>query len=374
MMIGFARFLCIFFCFLPGLSWAEQISLTDIDGRRVRIEAPVQRIILGEGRLIYVLAVLNRDNPFQHIVGWRKELQETDPEIYAAYHAQYPEIADITDIGYLDNGTFSLEQIVALKPDVVLMELDFKPEVAENQIIERLDAVGIPLVFVDFRHKMMENTEKSVRIMAQLFGKEQVAEEFLAFRRESLERVAMKLEQANPSRPVVFIERGANSDNECCPSFGEGNFGEIIERAGGINMAKSLIPGVFGTVHPEQVIASDPDHIIATGSTWEIPLPGGGWVGLGHGADEVEAQAKLEKLMQRPAFTELQAVKHKNVHAAWHQFYAGPFKFIAVEKIAKWLHPQIFADLDPEHTFSQLHERFLPLPYKSGYFVSLKEQ
>jgi len=262
---------------------------------------PVQKMVLGEGRFVYAISALDKDNPFQHIVGWRKELQETDPEIYAAYQEKYPEIANITDVGNLGNGSFSIEQVVALAPDVVLMELDYKPEVLEIQLIEKLEAAGIPVVFLDFRHKMMETTEPSVRILGKLLGKEALAEEFLEFRRQSLERVATKLAQANPSRPVVFLERGADSDGECCPSFGAGNFGEIVELAGGVNMAKTLIPGTFGILNPEQVIASDPDHIIATGSTWEIPSPGGGWVGLGYGADKKRGSEKIGKVGAAPS-------------------------------------------------------------------------
>ncbi|MBW8724496.1 MAG: ABC transporter substrate-binding protein, partial [Inquilinus limosus] len=40
-------------------------------------------------------------------------------------------------------------------------------------------------------------------------------------------------------------------------------------------------------------------------------------------------------------------------------------------QLAKWLHPDLFADLDPEATFRTLHERFLPIPYRPGYWVSL---
>ena len=50
----------------------------------------------------------------------------------------------------------------------------------------------------------------------------------------------------------------------------------------------------------------------------------------------------------------------------------SPYQFVAIQEIAKWLHPELFKDLDPEATFKELHERFLPLDYKPGYFVSLK--
>ena len=101
-------------------------------------------------------------------------------------------------------------------------------------------------------------------------------------------------------------------------------------------------------------------------------MPGGNWVGVGYGADLKEAHRKLENLTKRPAFTGVKAVADGNVHAIWHQFYNNPYQFVAIQEIAKWLHPDLFKDLDPQATFKELHSRFLPLEYKDGYFVSLK--
>ena len=36
------------------------------------------------------------------------------------------------------------------------------------------------------------------------------------------------------------------------------------------------------------------------------------------------------------------------MHAAWHQFYGNPYDFVAIQQFAKWFHPDLFADLDPE--------------------------
>ncbi|KWV84508.1 hypothetical protein PFLmoz3_05864 [Pseudomonas fluorescens] len=46
---------------------------------------------------------------------------------------------------------------------------------------------------------------------------------------------------------------------------------------------------------------------------------------------------------------------------------------MAIQQLAKWFHPTLFADLDPQAAFRELHERFLPVPYEPGYFVSLGE-
>jgi iron complex transport system substrate-binding protein len=354
-------------------AFAEKVTVKDVTGRDVEVNVPVKHVILGEGRQIYFLSALDKNNPFEHVVGWRDDLPKADPESYEAYLAKYPDIAKLPTFGGMKDGTFDIEQAVALKPDVILMNIDAKTATEEAGYIEKLGKVGIPLVYVDFREKPMENTEPSMRVMGKLMGKEDVAEEFIKFRSDSIKRVTDVLEKENPKRPVVFVERAGGYSDDCCMSFGNENFGKMVEIAGGINMAKDIIPGTFGTVNPEQIIASNPDQIIVTGGKWDAYVPGGNWVGVGYGADLKEARRKLENLTKRPGFTDVKAVTDKNVHAIWHQFYNNPYQFVAIQEIAKWLHPDLFKDLDPEATFKELHARFLPLDYKPGYFVSLKD-
>ncbi|MGL4091906.1 ABC transporter substrate-binding protein [Hyphomicrobiales bacterium] len=353
-------------------AFAEKVTVKDVTGRDVEVNVPVKHVILGEGRQIYFLAALDKNNPFEHVVGWRDDLPKADPETYEAYLAKYPDIAKLPKFGGMKDGTFDIEQAVALKPDVILMNIDAKTATEEAGYIEKLGKVGIPLVYVDFREKPMENTEPSMRLMGKLMGKEAVAEDFIKFRSDSIKRVTDVLEKENPKKPVVFVERAGGYSDDCCMSFGNENFGKMVEIAGGINMAKGIIPGTFGTVNPEQIIASNPDQIIITGGKWDAYVPGGNWVGVGYGADLKEARRKLEALTKRPGFTGVKAVANGNVHAIWHQFYNNPYQFVAIQEIAKWLHPDLFKDLEPEATFKELHERFLPLEYKPGYFVSLK--
>lgn len=350
----------------------DKVKIKDVTGREVEVSVPVEHAILGEGRQIYFVAALEKDAPFQHIVGWRDDLSKADPETYAAYLAKYPEIARLPTFGGMKEGSFDIEQAVALKPDVVIMNLDAKTATEEAGYIEKLAKVGIPMLYIDFREKPMENTEASMRIIGQLLGKQKTAEDFIKFRAESIAKVTDVLAKANPARPLVFMERAGGYSDDCCMSFGNENFGKMVEIAGGSNMAKGIIKGTFGAVNPEQIIASNPDQIIVTGGNWQGYVPGGAWVGVGYGADVVEARRKLEALTHRPALTGVKAVKDGNVHSIWHQFYNNPYQFVAIQEMAKWLHPDLFKDLDPEATFKDLHARFLPLPYKPGYFVSLK--
>lgn len=352
---------------------AETVTVTDVTGRSVAVEAPVERVILGEGRQIYFVAALDREAPFSRVVGWRDDLQKADPESYQAYLSLYPEIAKLPTFGGMKDGTFDVEQAVSLDPDVILMNVDAKTATEEAGFIDTLAKVGIPLVYVDFREQPMVNTEPSMRLIGKLFGKEEIAEDFIAFRKKNIAAVTDVLEREAPERPLVFMERAGGYSDDCCMSFGNENFGKMVEIAGGTNMAKDIIPGTFGTVNPEQIIAANPDQVIITGGNWEGYVPGGDWVGVGYGADVDAARQKLEGLTKRPAFTGIKAVETGKVHAIWHQFYNNPYQFVAIQEIAKWLHPELFEDLDPDATFRELHERFLPIAYKPGYFVSLSD-
>ena len=367
-----ARAAAISLALMPGLAMADKVKITDITGREVEVNVPVQRVILGEGRQVYFTAALDTDNPFKRVVGWRDDFKKADLDGYNIYLQKFPNMEKIPTFGGMKDGTFDIEQAVALKPDVIIMNTEAKTATEESGYIEKLAKVGIPLVYIDFREKPMQNTDASMRIIGTLFGKQDRAEAFVKFRQEEISKVTDTLAKAGDiKKPVVFMERAGGYSDDCCMSFGDENFGKMVELAGGINLAKDIIPGTFGTVNPEQIIASNPDQVIVTGSNWELYVPGGKWIGVGPGADEAEARKKLAALMQRPGFTGVKAVTEGNVHAIWHQFYNSPYQFVAVQQIAKWLHPDLFKDLDPDATFRELHERFLPVAYHPGYFASL---
>ncbi|MGA1834290.1 hypothetical protein [Rhizobium wenxiniae] len=76
--------------------------------------------------------------------------------------------------------------------------------------------------------------------------------------------------------------------------------------------------------------------------------------------------------MQRTGFPELEAVKDNHVMAVYHQFYQSPYHFVAVQALAKWLHPERFKDLDPQATFKELHEKFLPFDVSGVFWTTLK--
>lgn len=356
----------------PALS----AEITDVTGRTVEIDLPAKRVIVGEARQIHVIAALKGEQTFDTIVGWRDDLIKKDPDSYKAYAERFPQIEKLPRFGYVPQGDFSLETAISLSPDVITLNLEAEKSAKESGFEEKAAAAGIKVIYLDFRIDPDRNSETSMRILGQLFGAEERAKEFIAYRRAEIARVTDRLATVKDlKRANVFIERapGISGENTCCRTFGPVNFGAMVEQAGGHNVAADVIKTTFGDLNPEQLVVSDPQHVIVTGSNWAAESDINQFVPVGRGADMTLARERLANLMTRTPFPELRAVKDGNVHGVWHQFYGAPYEFFPIQQFAKWFQPDLFADLDPEANFAEFHKRFLPVTYQPGYFVSLEK-
>jgi iron complex transport system substrate-binding protein len=349
---------------------ANPTVIEDVAGRRIAFARPVRRLLLGDGALAYALPLLRPDAPFESVVAWGTNFRAADLDSYRAYRRRFPAIAAIPAFPSTTLDAVDSELAISLAPDAVLLNLSARPAAESSGLIAHLADAGIPVLFVDFRTRMFANTARSMRVLGDLLDCRERADAFLRFRQTQLERVMTPLARI-ARRPLVMVERAAGLYGDCCLSYGNGNFGELVGAAGGANLGSAFLPGPFGTLHPEQIIASDPDLVVVTGANWSLYAPAGDWVSLGPGADPAEGRARLARLMARPGYRTLRAVSEGRVHAIWHAFYDHPCHFIALQRLATWLHPQRCAGIDPDATFRELHERFLPVPYQPGYWLGL---
>jgi len=125
-------------------------------------------------------------------------------------------------------------------PDVIILNIEAQHATEDARYIEKLDALGIPVVYVDFRNQPMQNTEPTMRLFGRLLGKEARAEAFIDFRNRQIRRVTDVIAAQQPVRPAVFIERIGGYTDDCCLSFGNENFGLFVDMAGGDNIARGI--------------------------------------------------------------------------------------------------------------------------------------
>lgn len=146
-------------------AWAE--TITDVAGRQVELPKKADRILLGEGRLIYAVALLEGKKPFSRIVGWQGDFRKLDPHTYAAYKAKFPEIDDIPLIGNTTAESVSAEKVLALRPDVAVFGLSGHGPGRSSELVAQLEKAGVPVVFIDFRTSPLKNTVPSMRILGK---------------------------------------------------------------------------------------------------------------------------------------------------------------------------------------------------------------
>lgn len=226
---------------VPNIAVArEAITVTDIAGREVRVQVPVDHVILGEGRYMPALAILDRDNPIKRVSGMVGDFEKYDPAGYAQFRKHFPAIDDIPRIGGGNAGSFSLEKALSVKPDVAIFGLmsGHGPSAKSKEILDMFAAADIPVVTIDFRIDPLVNTPKSLALLGRLFGRDRQATEFLTYYGEQLALVQDRLATVE-QKPTVFLESRVGLRNDCCEAMGDKMMaGSLPWQGGGTSLPK----------------------------------------------------------------------------------------------------------------------------------------
>lgn len=352
----------------------ETITLTDVSGREVTVEVPVKHMILGEGRFLPSLGILDPENPVRWVAGMMGEFKKLDPATFAQYQAKFPEIDDIPLVGRSGEATFSVEKAITVEPDVAIFGIDggHGPGSDSHEVLRQFGAAHIPVVMIDFRSDPFGNTPKSIRILGKLMGKEDQAEAFVKFYEDNLAKVRTGLEGLT-HKPKVFLESRVGLHGTCCEAMGNQMIGRFVELAGGENILADRIPGVISQISVEQLLVDQPDIYVATaiGGATMTAEQNVGRIILGTYADAESSRASLAKSMERTGLPELDAIKNGKVYSAWHHFYNTPMNVTLLQAMAKWFHPDHFADLDPDATLAEFFDRFQPVALNGVYWIGL---
>lgn len=274
------------------------IHLTDGLGREVNLPGPAQRVIS--------LAPSNTEILFAIGAG---------PQVVGRDHlSNYPEAAKtVTDIGSTYEA-LNTEQIVALKPDLILAA-----EVNTPEQVKSLESLGLTVYYLK-NPATLEEMYGNLEIAAQLTGHANEAAALIDALKARVAAVDARIAPIS-SRPSVFYEMDA-TDPAKPYTAGKGTFITLlIERAGGHNIAADL--DGYPQLSLEQIVASNPDFIILGDAAY--------------GTSPASVAA-------RPGWADLSAVKNNHVVAFDDNLVSrpGPRLVDALETLAKILHPGLF--------------------------------
>lgn len=213
------------------------------------------------------------------------------------------------------------EAIVALKPDLVVIEkslVPFQSKFASLQL--RTLAVS---------HESVAEFLDSIERMARAAGVAAKGTEITSGIRRSLDELASKTAKL-PRRKLLFVVGRNPGELTGLIAVGRGSYlNELIAAAGGVNVfADAAQP--YLRISMEQLLARNPEVIVDMGDMAETV-----------GVTESHRRSVVKLYDQQPT---LAAVRRQAVHAVAADIFVvpGPRAVDAARSFAKMLHPEVF--------------------------------
>ncbi|MCL0036155.1 ABC transporter substrate-binding protein, partial [Dehalococcoidia bacterium] len=294
--------------------------------RLVALPMPLPSIIfsiVGSGESVIGM------HPTSMVAVERSILAEMAPELLKA------------DTGFVTKGfEVNLEELLKLNPDVVI-QWGHVPEV-----VEAMERAGLPVIVIEFRMQegecSQDNFEEWLRIVGELFGKEERAAELIGMQREIISEVMTRvaeIPQAERPRTLLLFRL----ENGLVRTVGGGGHHEFwIEGSGGINVSREL-PG-WKNVDMEQILEWNPEVIFISNFTDIMP------------------QDILENRIPGQDWSHIDAVINGRVYKIPEGVYRWEPPNAERALLFKWAaqkyFPEVFADLDMQQIVREFYREF----------------
>ena len=323
----------------------KELTFVDDLGEAVTVSKPVKRIVVLSHDTAEILRALDAKDK---IVGISPSIQD---EVF------FPELSKLPNIGGWYTPDY--EAILTVNPDAVMLYANF----GATEFKEKLP--GVTIIALKFMHPPTGNKEdtdlaQSTRTLGYILDKEDEAEEFCDWYEGYFNIIKSRTDGlSEEEKPRVYAEWLRDYY-----TFNSGQVHKMCIISGGRNIAADLPDS--GEVDPEWVIEQNPDVIVKNPYYVYIPC--------GYGVDDPTAIKELrEEIMSRPGWGHLAAVKDGRVYMIEaSRMQTGPANVIGAVYQAKWFHPELFKDLDPEAIHHEFLARFQGVEYdldEHGVFV-----
>lgn len=315
----------------------DYITIIDSVGNEVTIEKPVRTMIVdGMGQVFASLKAIRAE-----------EMILASSEYVKRNEAFFPVIANLQSIGM--DGAIDFEKIISLNPDFICIDPYYS---------QKYEIIGkeIPVIQLSFE------SINSIKILGAILDRDNEAADFIDWI-ESYTNIVKDRVDALPEEDLtdVFYYYGGEYGMSAPPPYG--TFGssnnvknDLIKKAGGRSLSRNLSGDWIG-VDPEWVIEQNPSLIIR--ECFII----NDYPEMGYGVNDFSGVKKLkENISSQSAFKYSNAVKNDNIHLLYGDLSNDSW-FISLIYLAKWFHPDLFSDLDPEKIHQEYITRFQRLDF-----------
>ena len=345
------------------------ITVTDLAGREHRFSRPLQKVGVQwscAGGPCMTMSALLGDEIADHLACIDDSPEKYRADMWNQCIKDVPALGQVPVIGSA-NEELNLEGVLASGAEAFLCPLELKT-ILDESVGPRLEAAGIPVIYVDFHQETIENHTKSTLLLGTLFGKEERAQELVDFYVDHRQAVTNRVEQLLKTRPrpSVYLEVGMMGPSEFGNSFDNHySWGGIAYLSGASSIGDGVVPKL-GPLDSEYVLSCDPDRIVFTGA-WGNAVPDA--IRMGYGAEEKDTRERMEGFFTRPGWEELKAYREGQVFAINHGMARELYDCACFEFFAKLCFPEEFRDADPQKTLETYFERFMPYTLEGLWFV-----
>ena len=320
----------------------KELTIVDTADRIVTVKKPIERIVpMSTSNFEQIRTLKTTDK----VVGVTKYVIKD--KVYYPGFSDYP-LVDSKDP----------ESILTLHPDVVFT---YGTTRYTSDLEEKLK--GTDITVIGFQFSEISKFVEEVRKLGYILGKREEADEFLDFYNGQMGKIKERVEKlSEEEKPKVYFEAdfGGGTNYYTC---GKGSaHQEMLIVAGGNDIFSDV---GRSKIDPEEVIERNPEIIV------KYKYPGGGFDK--DASDTRELEEIREEILERPELQKVTAVENGKVYIiTWYTTRGGARYFLGVGYLAKWLHPELFEDLDPKANYQDYLTRFQGLDIdldKTGVFV-----
>ncbi len=325
-----------------------ELTFKDLYGDVVTVHKPIKRIVSGHSTLFQVLRALGAEN---EIVGIDKYTIEMGKVFLQ-------DSADLPSVGGNSLDSKDYEAILALHPDVFL-DNAWYPTLAK-EVQEKVP--GVPVIGLMCTNMPLSNATESIIKLGYIIDRRDEAKEFTKWYNGYISKITERTSKlSEDDLQKVYIECYTPFECFC-------QFDNLLDLAGGKNVgADQCNKGYEGygfTVDPEWVIEQNPDVIIYINTN----------ISGSYDKDDLQKAIDTRKeIFKRTGFNNITAVKEGRVYLMDRYGVAiFPTYVLGTAYMAKWFHPDLFEELDPQAIHQEYLTRFQHLDYdldEHGVFV-----
>lgn len=362
-------FKVVFLCILALSLNAKEVVFTDVVGNEIKLNLPVKKVAIGFYYTDYL--AVGGTKGFDKVVGFSKTVwKDWTPVAWKNYLKAMPKLDKIEDFGEASSGTMSLEKIIKLEPDVLILSKMQYNTVKDS--LTPLKKANIPVVAVDFHEGSLKNHKTSTKIFGIISGEEQRAKDIINEYEARVKNIQEKTKNIkNKVKMYVEYGHGNKSINEFGLTYSHFMWGALIDKANGINISDGIVRN-YGPSNPENVIVKNPDVIFIVGSDYRVE--GNQAMLMGNGVTFNDANQRIKPYLKRTGWSDLSAVKNGQIFSGDHAMLRTLCDVFMLEFVAKAAYPELFKDLNPEQNYIDFYKKYMPITPNGVFMMKMDDE